>query len=42
MGCITLDIAGTTLTEAVVACLPHPLIGGVILFTPNYQSRRSC
>ena len=38
MGCIMLDIAGTTLTEAEAVRLRHPLVGGVILFTRNYQS----
>lgn len=38
MGCIMLDIAGTTLTDAEVVRLRHPSVGGVILFTRNYQS----
>jgi beta-N-acetylhexosaminidase len=40
IGPVMLDIAGTALTPADEARLRHPLVGGVILFTRNYQSPR--
>ena len=36
---IILDIAGTTLTKIDVERLMHPLTGGVILFSRNWESR---
>ncbi|MDD2776038.1 MAG: beta-N-acetylhexosaminidase [Gallionella sp.] len=38
MGFIMLDVAGTSLTDAEMARLRHPSVGGVILFARNYQS----
>ncbi len=38
LGYLMVDIAGTTLTEEDRAVLQHPLVGGVILFSRNYES----
>ena len=36
---LIIDIAGTTLTEVDRRRLAHPLVGGMILFGRNWQSR---
>ena len=39
LGPVVCDIAGTTLSEAEVKRIAHPLVGMVILFTRNYENR---
>lgn len=38
LGPLMIDIAGITLTDADAELLRHPLVGGIILFTRNYES----
>ena len=39
LGPIMLDVVGTTLTDDDIRRIQHPLTGGVILFSRNYQNR---
>lgn len=39
LGPVVCDIAGTTLSEAEIKRIAHPLVGMVILFTRNYENR---
>src|SRR5258705_8534339 len=38
IGPVMVDVRGTALTDDDVRRLSHPMVGGVILFTRNYQS----
>ena len=38
IGPLIIDISGTSLTTEDTEILQHPLIGGVILFSNNYES----
>lgn len=38
LGPLLVDVAGPTLSAAELEMLRHPLVGGVVLFTRNYQS----
>ena len=38
LGPLMIDVAGTTLTSADQDLLAHPLVGGVILFSRNYEN----
>jgi beta-N-acetylhexosaminidase len=40
LGPVMLDVVGTTLTDADIDRIRHPLTGGVILFARNYENRR--
>lgn len=39
LGPVMLDVAGTTLNDADIRRIQHPLTGGVILFSRNYENR---
>jgi beta-N-acetylhexosaminidase len=39
IGCLIIDIEGKSLTSEDVEILQHPLVGGVILFSRNFESR---
>src|SRR3546814_20528232 len=39
-GPVMVDVAGTTLTKEEKRRLRHPRVGGVILFTRNFESRK--
>ena len=40
LGPVMLDVVGTTLNDADIERIRHPLTGGVILFARNYENRR--
>ncbi len=40
LGSLMIDIAGTKLTEDEIRQFQHPLIGGVVLFSRNYQNQQ--
>lgn len=40
LGPVMLDVVGTTLSDADIRRIQHPLTGGVILFARNYESRK--
>ena len=40
IGCLMLDMHGTQLTSEEVEMLQHPLTGGIILFSRNFESQR--
>jgi beta-N-acetylhexosaminidase len=40
LGPIVVDVAGLTLTAAEITRLQHPLVGGVILFARNFESKK--
>ena len=40
IGCLMLDMQGTKLTSEEVDMLQHPLTGGIILFSRNFESQR--
>ena len=39
-GPLVIDIQGTELTEEDKTVLQHPLVGGVILFSRNYEDKK--
>ncbi len=39
IGCFIIDLAGAELTSEEAELVAHPLVGGVILFARNYESR---
>ena len=40
IGCLMLDIQGTTLSEEEMEMLAHPLTGGIILFSRNFHHQQ--
>jgi beta-N-acetylhexosaminidase len=40
LGPVIVDVVGLSLTEADVTRLQHPLVGGVILFARNFESKK--
>ncbi len=40
MGCLMLDVEGTSLTKDEIEMLQHPLVGGIILFSRNFQNQQ--